>query len=92
MFLSEIFQLRGESSDLGEVVSNERLTTFTLDTLPAEKYSMIKMQTIRNPDLSLKKIMNTMKTVFIDHSEDRLFRKGVKGRIVKVVIAVVSQQ
>ena len=37
VFLSEDFQLRGEFSDLGEVVSNEHLTTIILDALPEER-------------------------------------------------------
>ena len=34
VFLSEVFQLRGELDDLGETVTYERLTTSTLDALP----------------------------------------------------------
>ena len=34
VFLSEVVQLRDELNDLGEVVSNERLTTVILDALP----------------------------------------------------------
>ena len=36
-FLSKIYQLIDKLSDLGEVVSFERLNTIILDTLPAEK-------------------------------------------------------
>ena len=42
VFLSEVFQLHDEFSDLGEIVSNERLTTIILDALPEKKYSTFK--------------------------------------------------
>ena len=51
VFLSEVFQLRDELSDLGEVVSNERLTTIILDALPEERYSKLKAQSIKDPRL-----------------------------------------
>ena len=41
-FLSEVFRLRHEVSDLGEIVSDERLTTIILDTLPEDMYSLLK--------------------------------------------------
>ena len=49
--LSEDFQLRDELSDLGEVVSNEHLTTIILDALPSERYSKLKVQPIKDPRL-----------------------------------------
>ena len=51
VLLSEVFRLRDELSDLGEIVSNEHLTTILLDTLPEEKYSTIKAQSRRDPEL-----------------------------------------
>ena len=45
VFLSEVFQLRDELSDLGEIVSNDRLTIIVLDVLPDEIYSTIKVPT-----------------------------------------------
>ena len=51
VFLSEGFQLRDELSDLGEVVSNEHLTTIILDALPEEGYSKLKVQSIKDPRL-----------------------------------------
>ena len=51
VFLSEVFQLRDELNDLGEVVSNERLTTIILDALPEERYSKLKAQSIKDPRL-----------------------------------------
>ena len=41
VFLSEVFQLRDDLSDLSEVVSNERSTAIILDTLPKEMYSTL---------------------------------------------------
>ena len=41
VFISELFQLREELSDLDEVVSNERLTTFILDALPEVRHYTI---------------------------------------------------
>ena len=37
--------------------------------LHAETYSTIKLEAIRNPDLSLEQIQRMMKTIFIKHSE-----------------------
>ena len=51
VFLSESFQLRDELSDLGEVVSNEHLTTIILDALPEEGYSKLKVQSIKDSRL-----------------------------------------
>ena len=51
VFLSEGFQLRNELSDLGEVVSNEHLTTIILDALPEGRYSKLKLQSIKYPRL-----------------------------------------
>ena len=64
VFLSEVHQLRDEVRNLGKVVSTERLTTIILDALPAEEYSTIKFQPIRDPDLSLEEIMSIIKTFF----------------------------
>ena len=71
VFFSQVFQLRDEFNDSGEVVSNERLATtgIILDALPEEMYSTIKVQPIRDPDLRLDEIMSMMKTIFINHSE-----------------------
>ena len=68
-FLSEVFQLRDELDNLGETVTDERLTTIILDALPEEMYSTIKMQSVRDPDLGLEEIIGMMKTIFINHSE-----------------------
>ena len=51
VFLSEDVQLRDELSDLGEVVSNEHLTTIILDALPEKRYSKLKVQSIKDPRL-----------------------------------------
>ena len=67
-FLSEEFQLRDELSDLGETVSNERLTTVLSDALPDDIYSTIKVQS-RDRDLEVKKNISIMKPIFINHSE-----------------------
>ena len=69
VFRSEIFQLRDELDDLGETITDERLTTIILDALPEEMYSAVKMQSVREPDLGLQEIISVMKTIFINHSE-----------------------
>ena len=51
VFLSQGFQVRDELSDLGEVVSNEHLTSVILDALPEERYSKLKVQSIKDPRL-----------------------------------------
>ena len=58
VFLSEVFQLRDELSDLGEVNYNELLTTIVFDALPTEKCVTIKIQSIKDPDLCLEEIAN----------------------------------
>ena len=68
VFLSEIFQLRDELSDLGKVVFEERLTFIALDALPDEMYSIVKIQSIRDPELGLKEIISITKTIFINPS------------------------
>ena len=70
VFLSEgVFQVRDELDDLGETVTNERLTTTFLDALPEDMYSIVKMQSIKAPDLGLEEIMDMMKNISINHSE-----------------------
>ena len=69
VFLSEVFQLRGELSNLSEVASNERLTSIILDALPEEKYSPIKVQAMTGPGLGLGEIMNMVEIIFINYSE-----------------------
>ena len=66
---SEVFQLRDELNELGEVFFNERLTAIILDALPEEMYSTIEVQSIRDSDLGLEDITTMTKTIFINHSE-----------------------
>ena len=55
VILSEINQIRDELNVLDGAVSTERLTTIILDALPAEiMYSTVKIEAIRDPDLSLE--------------------------------------
>ena len=61
VFLSKGFQLRGELSNLGEIVSNERLITIILDEPLHDMYSTIKVQSIRDPDLGLEGIISMIK-------------------------------
>ena len=68
-FPSEINQTCDELGVLDETVSTERLTTIILDALPAEMYSTVKCEAIRDPDLSLEQIQRMMRTIFINHSE-----------------------
>ena len=51
VFVSKVFQRRNKISDLGEVASNDCLKNIILDVLPEEKYSTIKVRSIRDPDL-----------------------------------------
>ena len=69
VFLSKVFQLRDELSDLGKAGSDERLKAIVLDALPKEMFSAIKMQPIRDPELGLEENMSMMKTIFINYSE-----------------------
>ena len=68
VFLSEVAQLRDEFNDLGEVVSDERLTAIMLDALPEKMYSTVKVKSIRDSDLELEEIISKTKTIFINHS------------------------
>ena len=92
VFLSEVFQRRNKISDLGEVVSNDRWTTIILDVLPEEEYSTIKVQSKRDPDLGLEKIIRMMKTNFIIILRSHQFPEGVKSCSLRFKIAVVSQE
>ena len=56
VILSEINQIRDELGVLDKTVSTERLTTIILDALPAEMYSTVRLEVVRDPDLSLEKI------------------------------------
>ena len=69
VFLSETSQIRDELGVLDETISTECLTTIILDALPAELYSTVNLEAIRDPDLSLKEIERMMRTIFINHSE-----------------------
>ena len=66
---SEINQIRDELGALDETILTERLTTIILDALPAEMYSTVKLEAVRDPDLSLEQIQRMMRTIFISHSE-----------------------
>ena len=68
-FLSEINKKRDELGVLDGKVSTERLTTIILHALPAEMYSTVKLEAIRDPDLSLEHVQRTMRTILINHSE-----------------------
>ena len=70
VLLSEVFELRDELSGLGEVVSNKRLTAIILNALPeVARYSTIKVQSIRDLDLGLDRLISMIKTIFISHLE-----------------------
>ena len=56
VFIPEVHQPRDELHDSDEVVYVERLTTIVLDVSPVEKYSIMKIQVNRCPDLSLNEI------------------------------------
>jgi len=45
------------------------MTTVILDALPSERYSVIKQQTIRDPDLSLVDVEHMMRTIYVNHVE-----------------------
>ena len=68
VFFSEVFQQRDGVIDMGEAVTDKRLTTIILDALPEEMYSTIKIQSIRDPELGLENIIDMMETIFINHS------------------------
>ena len=69
VFLSEINQIRDELGVLDETVSTERLATIILDALPAEMYSIVKLEAIRDPNLSSEHIQRIMRTISINHLE-----------------------
>ena len=68
VFLSEINQIRNELGALDKTVSTERLTTKILDALPAEMYSTVKLEVIRDPDL-FRTDSTDLRAIFINHSE-----------------------
>ena len=54
VFLSKINQIRDELGVLDETVSTESLATIILDALPAQMYSTVTFEAIRDLDLSLE--------------------------------------
>ena len=69
VFLSETNQICDELGALDKTISTERLTTIILDALPADMYSTVKLEAIRDPELSLEQIQRMMRMVFNNHSE-----------------------
>ncbi|CAN0450095.1 unnamed protein product [Ascophyllum nodosum] len=69
VFLSDINQICNELGALDETISTERMTTIILDALPGDMYSTVKLEAIRDPDLSLEQTQRMMRTIFINHSE-----------------------
>ena len=63
-FLSEVFEIRNEISDLREVASDERLTTLILHALPEEMYSTVKVHSTRDPNFGLEEIISMAKKRF----------------------------
>ena len=63
------YQVCNELGALDETISTERMTTIILDALPADMYSTVKLEAIRDPDLSLEQTQRMMRTIFINHSE-----------------------
>ena len=62
IFLPKTNQIQDELSVLEKSVSTERLTTIILDALTAEMYSTVKIEAIRDPELSLEQIQRMMRT------------------------------
>ena len=84
VFLSEVFQLRGELNELGKtIIADERLTTIFLDALLEEMYSTVEMQ-CKGPRLGLEEIIGMMKTIFINRSERSSVSKRSKESYRKV--------
>ena len=78
VFLSKKKQIRVELSVLDEAAPNERLATITLDRLRAEIYSTVKLEAVRDLDLSLEQIEQMMITFFINQSEKKIVRKNIQ--------------
>ena len=76
VFLSEINQIRDELGVLDETLSTERLTTIILDAFPAEMYPTVKLEAVRDPNLSLEQIQRMMRTIFINHSQRLSVKKN----------------
>ena len=84
VFMSEVYQLRDDFRDLGEVVPTKRLTTIILNALCFETKFDHSSQASRYHYFSLEAIQKVIKTLFISHSESRRSPKGVKSLIVKM--------
>ena len=67
MHFCHTLKICDELSDLDKVVSTERFTIIYNYALPPEKWSIMKLQTIRDPDLNLEQIQLMM--IFMNHSE-----------------------
>ena len=77
VFLSDINQICNELGALDKTISTERLTIIILDALPADMYSTVKLEAIRDPDLSLEQVQQMIRTIFINHSERLSLTKNI---------------
>ena len=68
-FSLKVFQLRDEHNDLGEAVTDERLTNIIFDALSKDMYSTAKIQSRRDPELGVEDIISLTKTIFTNRSE-----------------------
>ena len=92
LFLSEIFQLRDERSDLSEVVSDKQLTSVIFDALPDEMYSTVKVQSIKDHELGFEETVSVTKIYLLIILSGHQFLKGVKSLTGKFGVAVKSQK
>ena len=80
VFFSEVFQLRDELNDLSETVTGECLTSIILDALSEEIYSIAKMQSGRDPNIGLEKIIGMMKSSVPKRSKESYRKVRSSGR------------
>ena len=67
---------------MDETVSTERLPAVILDALPAEMYSTLKLEAIRELDLSLEQIQRMLRTILFNRPERvSVTKKNPKSKI-----------
>ncbi|CAM9592631.1 unnamed protein product, partial [Sphacelaria rigidula] len=73
--LSKVYQLRDELDNVGEAISEERLTGIVIDGLTSE-YDLIKYNAERDPDISVQSIETITRNMYAN----RMARKYTSGK------------
>ncbi|CAM9895274.1 unnamed protein product, partial [Sphacelaria rigidula] len=88
-FLSKVYQLRDELDNVGEAISEERLTDIVIEGLTSE-YDLIKCNAERDPDLSIQSIETTMQNMYANRMARRYTSGKSHGRDSSLLVTSLS--